>query len=285
MISLELLQLLALGEITNYQRLAGGDVNLAYRLDSQEGPYFLLLQPGRTADFYAAEVAGLLAMAEAGVRVPAYIKHGDHKGCAYLLLEYLAEAPSGNQRLLGQELAKLHHYQSDLFGFDLPYQGSTMSFSNDWTDNWAQLFLNQRLDPLADKIINLGGWDQDQVNHYLKVRQIIASSLDQHKSQPSLLHGDLWSGNFMFLQDGGVAFFDPAPLYGDREFDIGITTVFAGFNTDFYQAYQESYPLVEGYEFRLHFYRLYFLMLHQAKFGATYASSVERELSTILQGA
>ncbi|WP_340601729.1 fructosamine kinase family protein, partial [Staphylococcus aureus] len=94
---------------------------------------------------------------------------------------------------------------------------------------------------------------------------------------------DLWGGNYMFLQDGRPALFDPAPLYGDREFDIGITTVFGGFTSEFYDAYNKHYPLAKGASYRLEFYRLYLLMVHLLKFGEMYRDSVAHSMDKILQ--
>ncbi|MDN8969166.1 fructosamine kinase family protein, partial [Staphylococcus aureus] len=100
---------------------------------------------------------------------------------------------------------------------------------------------------------------------------------------PSLLHGDLWGGNYMFLQDGRPALYDPAPLYGDREFDICITKVFGGFTSEFYDAYNKHYPLAKGASYRREFYRLYLLMVHLLKFGEMYRVSVAHSMDKILQ--
>jgi fructosamine-3-kinase len=117
---------------------------------------------------------------------------------------------------------------------------------------------------------------------YEKSRDIIVSKLAHHPSKPVLLHGDLWGGNYMFLTDGSSALIDPAAVYGDRELDIGVTTVFGGFTSEFYRAYVASYPFDEGYEKRLAFYRLYYLMVHLNKFGLSYSGSVSATLSKIV---
>lgn len=89
----------------------------------------------------------------------------------------------------------------------------------------------------------------------------------------------------MFLTDGRPALFDPAPLYGDREFDLGATKVFGGFDDAFYHAYNEAYPLSEGANLRIQFYELYLLMVHLVKFGAMYAQSVRRTMNNIVDSA
>lgn len=261
----------------------GGDVNDAYRIDTDGEPRFLLVQPGRTAEFYAAEIAGLEAFEAAGITAPKVLGNGVIDGDAYLLLDYLEEG-QGSQRELGQLVAKMHltHEPGNLFGFGLPHEGGDISFNNEWTDSWSELFVERRLDHLRDRIVAENLWSEDDAEKYLQVRQVITDALEEHRSVASLLHGDLWAGNYMFLSDGRPALFDPSPLYGDREFDLGATTVFGGFTEDFYDAYQQEYPLNEGAWRRIRFYRLYLLMVHLAKFGGTYANSVEKSMDDIL---
>lgn len=264
--------------------VSGGDVNQAFRVETNSKPYFLLVQTGRSADFYTGEIAGLEEMAKAGITVPQVIDSGENQGDAYLLLSYLEEGQNGNQRELGRMVAQLHQYHSDdgLYGFDAPYEGADIQFDNSWTDSWLELFVERRMDKLHRLLVDNNKWNQRQSDTYQQVRQIMVDELTRHKSDPSLLHGDLWAGNYMFLSDGSPALFDPASMYGDREFDLGATKVFGGFNSDFYAAYDEAYPLSEGSELRIEFYRLYLLMVHLHKFGATYESSVDQSMSIIL---
>nr|WP_263314715.1 fructosamine kinase family protein [Mammaliicoccus sp. Marseille-Q6498] len=270
--------------IKEMKAISGGDVNEAYKIESKDGTYFLLVQHNRSEDFYAAEIAGLEAFEAAGVTAPVVKGHGEINGDAYLLLNFLEEGRSGSQKALGQLVAKLHStYEPEgKFGFDLPYEGSDITFENGWTDSWSQLFVNQRLDQLRDEIVNRGLWSEHELKAYDNVRETIVEALENHKSKPSLLHGDLWAGNYMFLSDGKPALFDPAPLYGDREFDLGATRVFGGFTQDFYDAYNEALPLSKGAEQRIKFYELYLLMVHLVKFGSMYAGSVNRTMEEIV---
>ena len=185
---------------------------------------------------------------------------------------------------MGELVAQMHSQQqkNDKFGFDLPYEGGDIKFDNSWTDSWITLFVDRRLDHLKDTLVEQGAWSDDDVKQYESARSVIVDTLKQHPSKPSLLHGDLWGGNYMFLADGSPALFDPAPLYGDREFDLGITTVFGGFTEEFYDEYDKYYPLNKGVEQRLEFYRLYLLMVHLVKFGDMYAGSVKRSMKQIL---
>lgn len=277
---------LPLDNIRSIVPVSGGDVNEAYRVETSQSPYFLLVQRQRSKDFFAAEVAGLNLFEKSGITAPIVIDSGEIDGDAYLLLSFLNEGTQGSQADLGSLVAKMHQQQQPdgKFGFDLPYEGGDVSFNNNWSDSWMTIFVERRLDHLKDRLVNQGLWIEDDVQTYHKVREKIVSSLRNHTSKPSLLHGDLWGGNYMFLENGQPALFDPAPLYGDREFDLGITTVFGGFTQTFYDAYNKHYPLSKGANQRLEFYRLYLLMVHLLKFGSMYAGSVDRSMENILNG-
>nr|WP_263848873.1 fructosamine kinase family protein [Lacticaseibacillus thailandensis] len=148
--------------------------------------------------------------------------------------------------------------------------------------SWSDLFVGERLDRLAAQLTRKGLWTAADAQQYQRVRSVVVHALQHHQEAPVLLHGDLWSGNFMFTADGQPALIDPAALYGDREFDIGISTVFGGFTAAFYTAYQQVRPLAPGYEQRLPFYQLYLLMVHLDKFGAAYYDAVTSVMHNIL---
>ncbi|PTI79765.1 fructosamine kinase [Staphylococcus succinus] len=278
---------LPLDNIESISPVGGGDVNEAFQVKTPEDTYFLLVQRNRDKSFFEAEIAGLDLFEAYHINAPRVIDSGEIHDDAYLLLTFLQEGTTGSQRELGQLVAKVHsqQQQNQKFGFDLPYEGGNISFDNSWTNEWVTLFVEYRLDHLKDELHGQGLWTDEDVKQYNQVRAIIVDKLEQHNSKSSLLHGDLWAGNVMFLEDGTPALFDPAPLYGDREFDIGITTVFGGFTQAFYEAYNQHYPLAHGAPARIEFYRLYLLMVHLLKFGSMYDQSVNRSMEKILTEA
>lgn len=277
---------LPLDNVKDISPVSGGDVNEAFKVTTvEEDTFFLLVQRQRSEAFYAAEIAGLNEFENAGITAPRVIASGEINGDAYLLLSYLEEGGQGSQRELARLVARMHsQYQQDnKFGFRLPYEGADISFDNSWTETWKEIFINRRMDHLQDELLRVGLWKQEDKKMYERVRKVIVDELSNHTSKPSLLHGDLWGGNYMFLTNGQPALFDPAPLYGDREFDIGITTVFGGFTQEFYDEYNQQLPLAKGSQKRIEFYRLYLLMIHLLKFGGMYADSVQRSMKTILE--
>ncbi|MBF2758096.1 MULTISPECIES: fructosamine kinase family protein [unclassified Staphylococcus] len=275
---------LPLDQISDISPVSGGDVNEAFKVTTKDDVYFLLVQRNRDKSFYAAEIAGLNAFEQAGITAPRVIDSGEINGDAFLILSYLDEGTSGSQRELGQLVAKMHSQQQQdgQFGFDLPHEGGDISFDNSWSESWVEIFVERRMDHLRDELMRKGLWHAEDNKVYEQVRTVMVNELEDHHSKPSLLHGDLWGGNYMFLTDGRPALFDPAPFYGDREFDLGITMVFGGFTQAFYDEYEKHYPLRKGARKRLEFYRLYLFMVHLLKFGGMYASSVNRSMDEIL---
>lgn len=276
---------LPLEGIKSISSVAGGSINKAYKIDTTEETYFLLVQPGSTQSFYDAEVAGLKLFEDHKIIGPHVIHTGELDGDAYLLLSYLDEGHTGDQAKLGKMVAKMHKVTSPSgkYGFDYATEMDDVVFSNNWTETWYEQYMTQRVDYLYEKIEEAGYWNAEEEQLANDVYNIMTETLSRHESHPSLLHGDLWSGNYMFLTDGSPALFDPAPFYGDREFDLGATLTFGGFNGDFYAAYEEEYPLSEGAWERIEFYNLYLLLVHLVKFGVQYKDSVKRSMNKIVK--
>lgn len=164
------------------------------------------------------------------------------------------------------------------FGFNLDDPEGKFDHGGTWYPDWPSFFINERLEYRKKIILKRHLWTGSMEAIYQKCLVRFKQLMRTHNSKPSLLHGDFWSGNFMFDENGQPVIIDPAVFYGDREFDIGVSQVFAGFDPEFYQGYQDEYPLDEGYQNRLPFYQLYYLMLHLGNFGIGYQESVVRLL-------
>ena len=281
----EWLKKLPIESIRKVTPVSGGDVNEASAIEADDQTYFLLVQPNTSKEFFITEAAGLKDLYEAGITVPDVYEFGEINGDAYLLISYLEEGTTKDYQALAKIIARMHQTQSPdgKFGYPHPHQGGDTTFDNTWTDSWIELFVDRRLDVLRDELVHSEEWQSEHENIYAQVREVIVDELESHPSQPSLLHGDLWGGNHMFLTDGEPALFDPAPFYGDREFDLGVTTSFGAFPTEFYETYQQVFPMADGYEKRLAFYRLYVFMVHLHKFGGIYKTQVDQTMQEILR--
>jgi protein-ribulosamine 3-kinase len=221
------------------------------------------------ADAFAAEADGLEAL-RPHIRVPQVLDRGIRNGKAFVLLEQLDLQPSGDFAQLGRMLAALHRQTGPRFGWARDnYIGFTPQ-QNGWRDDWAQFWREQRMRPQVELAKKNG----------FAVEMPPLALLENHRPQPSLLHGDLWSGNAGFTANGPVVF-DPAVYYGDRETDLAMTELFGGFPRQFYQAYNAAFALAPGYEQRKHLYNLYHLLNHLNIFGGGYLPQVKATLSLL----
>jgi protein-ribulosamine 3-kinase len=221
------------------------------------------------ADAFAAEAEGLEAL-RPHIRVPQVLDRGVRDGKAFIVLEHLDLKSGGDFAELGRMLAKLHRQAAPRFGWARDNYIGLGQQPNGWCDDWAEFWVARRLEPQIS-LARDKGFDVAMPSMRL---------LDNHKPGPSLLHGDLWSGNAGFIAKGPVVF-DPAVYYGDREADLAMTELFGGFPPEFYRAYDEAFPLPAGYPQRKHLYNLYHLLNHLNIFGGGYLAQVKATLGLL----
>lgn len=263
--------------------VVGGSINEAYQLEGTDGSrYFLKLNDARHLPMFVAETEGLNAIAVTGtIRVPRPIARGSTGRQSYLVLEHLELSSHGDARLLGVQLAALHRCKGKSFGFAQDNFIGTTQQPNTWKDDWIDFWRKNRLGfqlHLAEQN-GYGGSLQDLGERLMEKLPAFFAS---YTPQPSLLHGDLWSGNHAFLADGTPTIFDPAAYYGDRECDLAMTELFGGYSEDFYAAYRAAYPLDAGYTTRRDLYNLYHILNHANLFGGGYARQAEGKMQRLL---
>lgn len=272
------LQQLPIEKLTGCRSVSGGDINEAFQLTNADGKrYFMKVQPDHPASYFDHEVSGLRAIGKV-ITTPTPLHQGQINGDAYLVLNWL-DAGSGSQFELGQAVAKMHSQHHSQFGFADNHVTGSIKKDNSWNDSWADFYVRQRLLPEAQAAGDLGRWNKWRAEHFDRMVNQFTDYYQTHEVIPSLLHGDLWAGNYMFLADGTPALIDPDAIYGDPEFDLAMTTVFGGFEPAFYQGYQKTMPLKEGIDQRLSWYRFYYLCMHLILFGEMYGGSVDNILS------
>lgn len=264
------------------ERLHGGSISQSMALHCREGSFFAKVNDSRYAAMFAAECSGLAAMdATCSTRVPRPICQGSHADHAWLVLEYLPLSPNGDARAAGQQLATMHRHTAERFGFhEDNYIGLTPQ-PNTPDDDWQAFFRDQRLLPQFRRLAAKGMVDQalDQAFHALLYR--LGDWLDDHRPVPSLLHGDLWSGNLAYAH-GQPVIVDPACYYGDREADLAMSRLFGGFPPEYYRGYEEAWPLAAGSEQRIELYNLYHILNHANLFGRSYLHQAERMIRHLL---
>jgi len=271
----------ALGEsevrIENAQGLSGGCIHEARRLITSHGEFFAKWSETAPADIFVREAEGLEAMRRAGsgLQIPRVLAASEPRGGdpAFLLLEYLAPASSGEARQeesLGRGLAALHAATTARFGFPTPsYCGSTRQENRD-CDSWPEFYRERRLKPLVDILAARGA----PRSSYDRLMDRLETLLP-HPGPPALIHGDLWSGNVLWSA-AGPGLVDPACAFTDREMEFGITTLFGGLGPRGFSAYEEASPLPPGWRERNPLYQLYHLLNHAVLFGGGYEAQARR---------
>ena len=201
---------------------------------------------------------------------------------SYIVLEWLEFGSSHNSAWeeMGIKLAKMHNYQGEnKFGWSENNTIGSTPQVNNWTDTWSDFFANHRIG-FQLKLANRKGGNFGNYNQIVdKVRQILASI----EPQPSLVHGDLWSGNVAVTDAGEPVILDPATYYGDREVDLAMTELFGGFPAAFYRGYNEVFPLDKGYKKRKTLYNLYHILNHFNLFGGGYGSQANFMIQEVLK--
>lgn len=277
-------------KICETERIHGGDINEAYRLNLTDGTkVFLKMNTKDRKNFFTAEACGLQALNSLhAVSVPRILALGtdEKRNRAFLLLEYIrSQRPEKKYwETFGRQLALLHRSECGQFtvnrvrkgryGFTEDNYVGTLPQKNRPEESWIDFYRDCRLAP------QLG-----RAQHYLSDGMMRkAEQLLEHLGKylrepefPSLLHGDLWSGNMMCGIDNTPWIIDPAVYVGDHEADLAMTQLFGSLPPIFYDAYREINPVKwKEYEERRDLYHLYHLLNHLNLFGISYLGSVEQ---------
>ena len=266
--------------------VTGGSIANGCRLETSDASYFLKYGGEEVAKTFPGEVAGLDALRDAcdALIVPDVeeMDTGNGEVPGFLLMEWINAGRQGRRfwEHFGRGLAEMHRTTHERYGFETANYIGRLPQTNEWNDDWPAFFRTQRLEPQVERAQTSGrwqnAWDRDLDQVYLRLPERLPA-----RPPASLLHGDLWKGNFMITATGDPALIDPATYYGHREADIAMTELFGGYDEMFYRAYKKAWPLEEGYETRREIYNLYHLINHLNHFGRSYASSVQKTLRRI----
>ena len=268
------------GRITAREPVGGGCIGAAWSLRTAGGDWFVKLGPGDPAD----EADGLQRLATCdALRTPQVHAHGRCGDTGWLLLERIElrrRDPRCDERL-GRALAELHRITATRFGLERDNRIGATAQPNGRLDDWATFWRERRigfqLRLAADHGVRFAAGE--------RLLGRIDDLLDGHRPVPSLLHGDLWSGNAAADADGVPVLFDPAVWFGDRECDLAMAELFGGFDDRFDAAYREAWPLDAGYPRRRDLYQLYHVLNHVNLFGGGYVAQAERLIGRLLAAA
>ncbi|MBI5370956.1 MAG: fructosamine kinase family protein [Sphingobacteriales bacterium] len=256
------------------ERVHGGDINEAWCLYTAHDRYFLKVNNADLyPDMFLQEAAGLSCLKKAGrIYIPSVIKTGIAGSRQYLLLEWIEKGHPGKDfwENFGRNLARLHLQPQNYFGWITDNYAGRLKQCNKRHDTWDEFYTECRIMPLVEILFNKNLFNRQDI----KAAGQFCNQLDTlfPVEPPSLLHGDLWSGNYRVTPTGQATIFDPAVYFGHREMDLGMTQLFGGFDPRFYNAYHEMYPLEHGWESRLKLTEAYPLLVHAVLFGGLYVN-------------
>ncbi len=255
--------------------VSGGCINNAGKLKANIGTFFLKWNSNCPSDLFLREAESLQELAKVEnpyLTIPEVIDVNELDDTPpFLVLTYIESGNSYSNRSdeeLGKGLALIHKHSNDKFGFYTQNYCGASKQNNTWSDNWIDFFANNRL----NYILKLGNQVRSIPTEHMKVYERLLVKLPDlipDNSIPALIHGDLWSGNYMYTNNK-PALIDPAAYYADREMEMGIMTLFGGFSNRFWAAYNEIYPLPDDWEERNRLYQLYHVLNHFYLFGGAY---------------
>lgn len=265
----------------SFGSVGGGCINEAYRVRFGNQKFFCKINSAvKFPHLFLKEANGLGLIAKQNVvKVPEVIDYCETNGQQVLLLEWINEGvrTEGFWKKFGEQLAALHRGSNEYFGLNENNYMGSITQTNQPTKNWIDFFIHQRLQPLVEKSLSqklLSSKHQTQFeNLYAQLPSIF-----QEEQKPSLLHGDLWSGNFMCNENSQPVLIDTAVYYGHPSIDLGMTTLFGGFRSAFYEAYNYHSPLPPNYNEQWEVCNLYPLLIHLSLFGRSYLPQIERTL-------
>jgi len=269
---------------TPARRIAGGSINTCYYWPGDALPMFVKVGPRAAQAAFAAEAEGLRELQAArALRVPQVLASGLADTAAFLALEWVEPGPADAacEHRLGEGLAALHAVTAPRYGFRHDNVIGRTPQANEWSANWIEFFRERRLRPQ----LVLGerrGVPRRLGARAARLLEALPALLAGHRPGASLLHGDLWGGNWLASTAGEPVLFDPAVYYGDRETDLAMTRLFGGFGPAFYRAYESAAPLPAGAALRSELYNLYHVLNHANLFGGGYTAQAQSLIDRLL---
>lgn len=266
--------------IINAAPVSGGDISQAYKIVVKTDRFFCKYHPGKNGFLMLkSEKEGLEAIsATRTIRVPRVFHLGSLNKGGVLLMEYIeAKSPSDkDMACFGRGMANLHGVISHSFGWNSDNYIGSLHQKNTPNAYWPIFYVENRLLPQLVMAKERGGLSKEEVPE----RSVLLACITKHcnADKPSLIHGDLWGGNYLIDESGDPVLIDPSISYADPGMDLAMSKLFGGFSSSFYDSYAESVSSPMPTEALIELYQLYYLLVHLNLFGASYAPAVRRIL-------
>jgi fructosamine-3-kinase len=277
--------------VESAMRISGGCVHNTRRVETSSGRIFIKWSEDATPGMFRCEKDGLERLAVAkSLRLPNVLLVNDPieegTGTRFLALEWIDQSPPKNERQFGREfahgLADLHRLTgATQFGLDHDNFLGSQPQPNGWSEDWAAFYRDKRLIPQIERAKRYGRMNTSRERRVMQVVDNLDALLSDFEPTPCLIHGDLWSGNFLCDGESAVLI-DPAVYYAEREMEIAFIELFGGFPPNFVHDYNDVYQLDAGYSLRRPLHQLYPLLIHLNHFGETYGQAVDEAASACL---
>lgn len=253
--------------------LQGGSINEVFLLKCDTASFVIKLNDtDRFPNMFEREAKGLKLLKNSGsFKIPEVLSYGNEKNSSYLIMEYITKG-TPTPDFWGRfalNLASLHKISNPLFGLDHDNYIGSLPQHNNFKTTASEFYITQRLEPQIRMATDKGFFIFSEDDRVFK--NIAKEIPNEH---PSLIHGDLWSGNYLVSEKKEPVLIDPAVAYAPREMDLGMMHLFGGFPQDVYSIYNEHFPLIENWEARIPIWQLYYLLVHLNLFGSGYFSQV-----------
>lgn len=265
-------------QIENVYPVKGGDLNDTYRIESFEKKYFLKLNTAQNfPNLFAKEASGLQALAKTNLfDIPEIITTGiTDNDFQFLILDWVekGEATIENWETFGHNLAKFHQNTNDQFGWEEDNYIAIIVQPNSYKNTWVDFYSNNRILPMVKLLADKKFLKPKEIKAANRLCSELINIFPEEK--PSLLHGDLWNGNIIARENGEITLIDPAIYYGHREMDIALADLFGGFDDNFFNAYNEVFPLQGNFQERKQIAQLFPLLVHAFLFEGYYIKDVQ----------
>ena len=273
-------------DILQAQPVGGGSINETFKLTfSNTHTLFCKINQAATfPDLFLKEKQGLEVLHKTGViQTPAVILHTLLDAYQVLLVEWIESGSKSGFffKTFGEQLAALHRNTSYHFGWETGNYMGSVAQQNTLQKDWSSFFINQRLEPLVQECLTKNLLSPNEHELFKKLYEKLPQFFDDGEI-PALLHGDLWSGNYMCNKQQLPVLIDPAVYYGHRCMDLAMTTLFGGFDKIFYESYQYHFPLPKNADVQFKICNLYPLLIHLLLFGRSYLTSIQQTLRLLL---
>lgn len=261
----------------HFSSVGGGCINETYKIGFGEQHFFCKINSAtKFPHLFEKEKNGLeLITIQNIITVPKVIDYFEINNQQILLLEWIKEGERTENfwKKFGEQLAALHRIQNQYFGLNEDNYMGSVPQSNQPTENWVDFFWQQRLQPLIEKCVSQKLLFPKHQSQFENLYNRLSSIFDEHQ-RPSLVHGDLWGGNFMCNENSEPVLIDTAVYFGHPSIDLGMTSLFGGFQSRFYEAYHYYSPFPSNYKEQWEVCNLYPLLIHLLLFGRSYLSQI-----------